>query len=68
MAAREDARADRRVRLDECELFVGELAQLQQHRVRDADLADVVQRRRAADQGHLTVGAGRSRCARSAAI
>ena len=55
-AARQDARADRRVRLHQLELLGGQLAQLQQDRIRNADLADVVQRRRAADQRHLRVG------------
>ncbi len=55
-ASREDPRADRRVRLDERELCFGELPELQQDRVGDSDLADVVQGRRTTDQGHCCVG------------
>ena len=39
-----------RVRLDRVELVVGELARLLQHRGRDAELADVVQRARVLDR------------------
>ena len=52
----EDPRADRGVRLDDLELLVGEPVGLEQDRVRDRDLAQVVQRRGAADQVDLVVG------------
>src|SRR5690606_12589592 len=45
-AARQDPCPDRRVRLHDLELFRRETPGLEQHVVRNADLADVVQRRR----------------------
>src|SRR3954447_19404776 len=54
-AVGQHARAEHRVRLDDLELLVGQLAGLEQDRVRDRDLADVVQRRRAADPPDLAV-------------
>src|ERR1019366_10123326 len=48
--AGEDLGPDRRVRLHHLELVGRQLARLQEDRVRDADLADVVERRSAADQ------------------
>ena len=50
LAVGEHARAEHRVRLDDLELLVGELAGLEQDRVRDRDLAEVVQRRGLADE------------------
>ena len=55
-AAGQHARAQHGVGLDDLELLVGQLAGLEQDRVRDRDLADVVQRRGAVDQRHLAVG------------
>ena len=52
-AAREDPRADRRVQLHRRELLGRVLAGLQQQVVGDADLADVVQPRRVADERRL---------------
>jgi hypothetical protein len=43
------------VGLDDLELLVGEPARLEQDRVRDRDLADVVQRRRLAHEAHHVV-------------
>ncbi len=54
-APREDAGADRCVRLDLLELLDRELPQLQEDGVGDADLADVVQRGRAPDEQDLPV-------------
>src|ERR1039458_1983734 len=55
-AAGQDLGADRRVRLHLLELPVTELARLEQDRVGNSDLADVVQRRGAPDQLNLLVG------------
>ena len=59
-------------RLDDLELLVGQLAGLEQDRVRDRDLADVVQRRGPVDQRHLAVGqvqaAGQARGERADAL
>ena len=50
VAAGEHARAEHRVGLDDLELLLGQPPGLEQDRVRDRDLADVVQRRGAADE------------------
>ena len=55
IAAAEHARAQQRVRLDDLELLLGQPAGLEQDRVRDRDLADVVQRRGVADEVHHPV-------------
>jgi hypothetical protein len=49
------------VRLDDLELLVGQRAGLEQDRVRDRDLADVVQRRGAADERDLRSGSWSTR-------
>jgi hypothetical protein len=61
-AAGKDLGSDRRVRLHLLELPVAELARLEQDRVGNSDLADVVQRRGAPDQLNLLVGQPEPEC------
>ena len=63
LAVREHARAEHGVRLDDLELLVGEAAGLEQDRVGDRDLADVVQRRGVADAGRRRAPTSPSRAA-----
>ena len=61
IAALQHPRAEHGVRFDDLEFLLGQTSRLEQDRVRDRDLADVVQRRRAMDERDLPVRQRRAR-------